>query len=99
MNDRQTQLEERRRLEQDIAGRHRLKTIDEVDELLLRIEDAAAGIKFDLECEVSYPATDQPDPRRADWRQRAMHALAKMEFAIRQVTKRRDLLARQEQRK
>jgi len=94
MNDRQTRIEEKRRPEQDIAGRHRIQTTDEADELVLRLEDVIGSIRFDLDHEASRPDTDPPDVKRAEWRTRAKRALARMHFALAQVQKRRELLSR-----
>ena len=94
-----TWIEEKRRPYDDIALRHRLTTTDEADELILRVEDAIAAISLDLDHEAGRSDGDPPDAKRVDWRERAKRALSRMEFALRQVQKRRDLLARQEQRK
>lgn len=95
----QIRRDERKRLEVDIAARHRLQSVDAANELVLRLEDVIQEINMDLNYEAERPVGDPPDPKRAEWRTRAQRALSRMEFALRQVTKRRDLLARQEQRK
>lgn len=98
-SDRQTIIEERVRLEKDIALRHRLQTVDSADELLLRIEDAIGSIQLDLDDEAAKPEIDPPSPRRAEWRARAQRALSRMQFAFGQVQKRRALLERRAERK
>ena len=99
MNEPATWIEEKKRLERDIAGRHRIQTTDEADELMLRLEDAIGMIRLDLDDESSRLDSDPPDAKRAEWRTRAKRALARMHFALSQVQKRRDLLARIAERK
>jgi hypothetical protein len=94
MNDFQIRKSERRRLEADLAARHRLQSVSEIDELALRIEDAIAEIALDLQYEAGRPASDPPSQKRMDWRDRANRALARMEFALQQVLKCRELLER-----
>jgi hypothetical protein len=98
-DDQPTWVQEKRRLEADIAGRHRIQTVDEADELVLRLEDAIGSIRFDLDHEASRPDSDPPDEKRSEWRTRAKRALARMHFALSQVQKRRELLERRAQRK
>ena len=90
---------ERERLEKDVALVHRLKTVADIDDLLLRITDAVENIRFHLDCESTRDGADDPHPDRLDWRKRATTALEKHKMVLAQVKRRRDMVARREERR
>lgn len=87
---------ERERLERDIALRHRMKSLADLDDLLLRVGDVIESIKFNLNHEGRRPRSARDENGRAEWRGRATRALEKYEMVLGQVQRRRDYLAGQD---
>jgi hypothetical protein len=91
--------EERNRLRKDIDLRHRMNSIDEIDDLALRLNDAIEQIKFDLSSSVECPLEYYDEYEVVEWRIRAQRAIAKFELVLKQIERRKELIIRMQQQK
>lgn len=91
--------EERARLHDDIELRHRINSVDEADDLALRLSDAIEQISFDIMSSVECPNEFYDDDEVIEWRMRAQRAIAKFELVLRQLERRKELIIRMQQQK
>jgi hypothetical protein len=91
--------EERNRLRRDIDLRHRMNSIDEIDDLALRLSDSIEQIRFDLSSSVECPLDYYDEDEVIEWRMRAQRAIAKFELVLRQIERRKELIIRMQHAK
>jgi hypothetical protein len=91
--------EERNRLHRDIALRNRIMSIEDAEELALRIQDAIETIRFDLDTQREFPLDEYDDDENQDWRARAQIAIARLELTLRQFDRRKELIIRMQSKK
>jgi hypothetical protein len=86
--------EEKRRLHRDITLRNRITSVDEAEELALRIQDTIEHIQFSLQSERDLSNDEYTDDQYEDWRIRAQRAAAWLQLMLSQILRRRDLLVK-----
>jgi hypothetical protein len=91
--------EERNRLHRDITLRNRLMCLEDIEELAIRVQDAIENIRFDLDMQREFPFDDYTDDESEDWRARAKLAIARFEMTLRQLERRKELVARMQAKK
>jgi hypothetical protein len=91
--------EERNRLRKDIDLRHRMNSVDEIDDLALRLSDSIEQIRFDLSSSVECPLECFDEDEVYEWRLRAQRAIAKFELVLKQIERRKELIIRMQQQK
>jgi hypothetical protein len=77
----------------------KLNSVDEIDELALRLSDAIEQIRFDISSSVECPLDYYEEDEVIEWRMRAQRAIAKFELVLKQIERRKELILRMQYQK